>query len=55
MRAVIQGLPFTVSDIAWGIALAAIYIVLAGWYFARVYRYTVRTGLLARYSAEGAA
>lgn len=27
-------------------------IVLAGWVFQRVYRYAVRTGLLARYSAE---
>lgn len=33
-------------------ALAAADIVLAGWLFARVYRHAVRTGLLARYSAE---
>jgi hypothetical protein len=26
--------------------------VLAGYFFARVFRYALRTGLLARYSAE---
>ena len=37
-----------------GIALALLDIVLAAWVFLRVYRYAVRTGLLARYSAESA-
>ena len=32
--------------------LAALYIVLACWIFARTYRHAVRTGLIARYSAE---
>jgi len=32
--------------------LAAFYICLACWFFTRVYRYAVRTGLIARYSAE---
>ena len=35
-----------------GSGLAAIYILIACWIFVRVYRLTVRTGLLARYSAE---
>jgi ABC-2 type transport system permease protein len=35
-----------------GALLAAATIVLAGWAFVRVYRHAVRTGLLARYSAE---
>jgi ABC-2 type transport system permease protein len=35
-----------------GTALAAIYLLIACGIFVRVYRYTVRTGLLARYSAE---
>jgi ABC-2 type transport system permease protein len=34
------------------LALAALEIALAGYYFVRVYRFAVRTGLLARYSAE---
>jgi len=34
------------------IILAALEIVLAGYCFVRVYRRAVRTGLLARYSAE---
>jgi ABC-2 type transport system permease protein len=32
--------------------LTLVYIVLASWLFAAVYRYAVRTGLIARYSAE---
>jgi ABC-2 type transport system permease protein len=52
MRAMILGEPFNSSILAWGICLALVYIVLAGWYFTRVFRYAVRTGLLARYSAE---
>lgn len=35
-----------------GAALALAQLVLAGYLFARVFRYTVKTGLLARYSAE---
>jgi ABC-2 type transport system permease protein len=31
-----------------------LYILLAGWYFTRIYRHAVRTGLIARYSAETA-
>lgn len=34
------------------ITLAAAYVAVAGLVFRRVYRYTVRTGLIARYSAE---
>lgn len=52
MRAIILGTPFSASLLAWGIGLAVLYIVLAGWIFKRVYRHVVRTGLLARYSAE---
>jgi ABC-2 type transport system permease protein len=36
--------------ISGGLALA--YVVLAAIVFSRVFRYIVRTGLLARYSAE---
>jgi ABC-2 type transport system permease protein len=32
--------------------LALSYILLAGWFLTRVYKYVVRSGLIARYSAE---
>jgi ABC-2 type transport system permease protein len=38
--------------LALGAVLSAAYVVLACWFFARIYRYAVHTGLLARYSAE---
>jgi len=52
MRGVINGQTFLPAQLAWGVALAALQIVLATYVFSRVYRYAVRTGLLARYSAE---
>jgi ABC-2 type transport system permease protein len=39
----------------WSAALALLYILLALWIFTRVYRHAVRTGLIARYSAESLA
>ena len=38
-----------------GAAVAAIELLLAAYFYGRVYRHAVRSGLLARYSAEGAA
>ena len=35
-----------------GVALAVVDVVFACWMFARVYRHSVRTGLISRYSAE---
>jgi len=52
MRAVISGAVVSESKLLWGVCLAFFYILLACWVFARVYRYAVRTGLIARYSAE---
>jgi len=52
MRAILLGQKFSSTLLVWGICLAGLYIVLAGWYFTYIYRYAVRTGLLARYSAE---
>jgi len=52
MRAVLQGRPFAMPAALTAIVLAALEIVLAGYCFVRVYRRAVRTGLLARYSAE---
>jgi ABC-2 type transport system permease protein len=36
----------------WGGGLAAAYVLLACWFFTRIYQHAVRTGILARYSAE---
>jgi ABC-2 type transport system permease protein len=52
MRALIDGKPFSGASLLIGSALAILQVLLAGYFFARVFRYTVRTGLLARYSAE---
>jgi ABC-2 type transport system permease protein len=52
MRAIVAGRPFSPWPLAWGIALAALQILLCGYLFVRVHRHAVRTGLLARYSAE---
>jgi ABC-2 type transport system permease protein len=52
MRAVVAGRPAPGAALLAGAALAALYVVLASWFFRSVYRYAVRTGLVARYSAE---
>ncbi|MEJ2360503.1 MAG: ABC transporter permease [Gammaproteobacteria bacterium] len=52
MRAIILGKPHSILLLLWGIGLACLYILMAAWFFSRVYRHAVRTGLLARYSAE---
>jgi ABC-2 type transport system permease protein len=52
MRAIIAGGAASGVTLLWGVWLAVIYVVLACWFFARVHRYAVRTGLIARYSSE---
>jgi ABC-2 type transport system permease protein len=52
MRALVKGEPFSGTALLFGGGLAFLQMLLAGYFFARVFRYTVRTGLLARYSAE---
>jgi ABC-2 type transport system permease protein len=52
MRVLVNGAPFSGTGLLIGAALAILQVMLAGYCFARVFRYTVRTGLLARYSAE---
>jgi ABC-2 type transport system permease protein len=52
MRAIVAGGTFPVTHLVWSVCLSALYILLAAGFFMRVYRYAVRTGLLARYSAE---
>ena len=52
LRAVTAGRPAPWSQLAMGAGLAVLYVILACFVFARVYRYAIRTGLLARYTAE---
>jgi ABC-2 type transport system permease protein len=52
MRAVVGGGHFAAVSLLGGAALALLYIALAYLFFASVHRHAVRTGLIARYSAE---
>jgi ABC-2 type transport system permease protein len=52
MRAIIAGKGAPIGQLTIACGLAAFYLVAAGWFFAAVYRYAIRTGLIARYSAE---
>jgi ABC-2 type transport system permease protein len=52
MRAVVAGGEASWAALGWGTLLAVVYVLLACWLFVRVHRHVVRTGLLARYSAE---
>lgn len=52
IRRIAAGQPASLSALAWSAALALCYLALATWLFARVQRYAIRVGLIARYSAE---
>jgi ABC-2 type transport system permease protein len=52
MRALAAHQRFSSGPLAVGSGLAVLYVLLAGWVFTHVYRRAVRTGLIARYSAE---
>ena len=52
LRAIVSGGAFSGITLVWGGCLAAGYILLTYWFFTRVYRHALRTGLIARYSAE---
>jgi ABC-2 type transport system permease protein len=55
MRSLLNGVGFPSALLMQGAAVAAVELLLAAYYYGRVYRHAVRTGLLARYSAESAA
>ena len=55
MRAIVRGAPWNSSTLVIGLALSVLYIIGAGFFFRQVFRTAVRTGLLARYSAESTA
>jgi ABC-2 type transport system permease protein len=52
MRAIVGQGTFSVPMLLWGSGLTILYVLLACWFFSHTYRHAVRTGLLARYSAE---
>jgi ABC-2 type transport system permease protein len=52
MRAIVEGRPVAPLSLALGGGLAVVDIVLSCAFFTSVHRYAVRTGLIARYSAE---
>ena len=52
MRTILDGGHVPARALLSGSALACADVVIAGWIFTRVYRHAVRTGLIARYSAE---
>jgi ABC-2 type transport system permease protein len=52
VRAIVAGRPVSGLALTTGVALAVFDVVFACWMFARVYKHSVRTGLIARYSAE---
>jgi ABC-2 type transport system permease protein len=54
LRALMQGQPVPDGAMLTALALSLAYIGLLGWVFARVYRFALKTGLIARYSAESA-
>ncbi len=52
MRSVLSGDRIPPGGLLLGAGLAIVYVLLACWFFARMYRHAVRTGLIGRYSAE---
>ena len=52
LRAIVHGGNPPQMALVWGGLLAVVYILLAYWFFIRVYQKALRTGLIARYSAE---
>jgi ABC-2 type transport system permease protein len=52
MRSILSGGSASGSALLWGSGLAVLYLLLTCLYFTRTYEFAVRTGLIARYSAE---
>lgn len=51
-RSVMAGQSVTMTPLLWAAGLSVVYVLIGSWVFTSVYRRSVRTGLLARYSAE---
>jgi ABC-2 type transport system permease protein len=52
LRAIVTGGRVEPVSFVIGAVLALIYVIAAGWIFTRVHHHAVRSGLIARYSAE---
>jgi ABC-2 type transport system permease protein len=52
MRRIVAGQPVSPTDLGIGLGLAVLYVIAMGFLFTRIYAYVVRSGLIARYSAE---
>ncbi len=52
MRSIIAGNGISIQSLIIAAALALIYIMLACWCFVKIYNHALKTGLIARYSAE---
>jgi len=52
VRKVVSGSEISGNSLLTGGLLAGLYIILSCWFFAWIYRQAVRSGLIARYSAE---
>ena len=52
MRNIVAGRSASITGLLWAMMLDLLYLLMAAWFFRRMYRHAVRTGLIARYSAE---
>ena len=52
LRVIVSGGTASGIALVWSACLAVVYILAAYWFFVRIYRHALRTGLIARYSAE---
>lgn len=52
MRKIIFGGTAAPATLVWAAVLAILYLLAACWFFTRMYKHAVRTGLISRYSAE---
>lgn len=52
MRTILSGGIVSISGLLWSGCLSVLYIFVACRFFSRMYKHAVRTGLIARYSAE---
>jgi ABC-2 type transport system permease protein len=52
LRAIVSGQAASATALVWSVVLAIGYVAIGCWIFVRVYRHSVRTGLIARYTAE---
>lgn len=52
MRSIVLKKPGSPYALLWGAGLDLIFLLLACWFFRSIFRHALRTGLIARYSAE---